>query len=695
MTRPLRLITLALLSLSVCVPATASAFAGGRVVRYHGYRIAVPAGWPVYRLGPASTTCVRFNRHAVYLGQPGANQRCPPNVLGRTEAILVEPFVASTATGPALPAVTNAGAEPPGGTSAEFVAPGRQVNITVTWSQHRGVIAHALGLRKLPAASSSSPRATAASAPSASAAVATPGQFYSGHGLDACAAPSSAALSAWQVSPFRAVNVFIGGNNVACAQENVTPAWTRAETNAGWHLILTYAGLQAPENICSCAPVVAAHAGAEGKAAALDAVAQAKALGFGPGNPIYYDMESYTPGNPNTPAVMTFLAAWDSAIVADHYTSGVYSSGASGISDIVARLGTSYPEPQAIWIADWNDEPSASDPYAPAGQWTNARIHQYRGGHEDTYGGVTLNIDSDEVNGPTAAVTPPPKVTTAAPPNGTFVMITGTQTLYRIAGGAPMYVSDWAALGGPQAYTSMTQKQLSGLSPLPANGTFLTTSTGGIYRVAGGAPLWVSSWNIFGGVETSIAIDQWDLDNITKPAAHLRTVPANGTFLKTVTGTLYRVAGGAPLPISKPSLFRGTRQAVTIDPWDIYNTSNPLSHLKQVPANGTVVEGLPSHNYYRFVAGELKPIGENSAATTVSDSALKAFPRLPLPACVVPALRRKTLSQAKRALTNAHCKLGKVRQPSEPAAHTLRVIRQTAAATSSHASLYAVGVTLA
>ena len=29
------------------------------------------------------------------------------------------------------------------------------------------------------------------------------------------------------------------------------------------------------------------------------------------------------------------------------------------------------------------------------------RVHQYTGGHDETYGGVTINIDSNAVDGPT------------------------------------------------------------------------------------------------------------------------------------------------------------------------------------------------------------------------------------------------------------------------------------------------------
>jgi hypothetical protein len=33
--------------------------------------------------------------------------------------------------------------------------------------------------------------------------------------------------------------------------------------------------------------------------------------------------------------------------------------------------------------------------------WQNARIHQFRGGHDENWGGDTINIDNDQVGGPT------------------------------------------------------------------------------------------------------------------------------------------------------------------------------------------------------------------------------------------------------------------------------------------------------
>ena len=63
---------------------------GFKTVRYAGYTIRVPASWPVYRLDRDPGRCVRYDQHAVYLGQPGADQQCPAHLVGHTATISIE-----------------------------------------------------------------------------------------------------------------------------------------------------------------------------------------------------------------------------------------------------------------------------------------------------------------------------------------------------------------------------------------------------------------------------------------------------------------------------------------------------------------------------------------------------------------------------------------------------------------------------
>ena len=69
----------------------AGASATLRQVTYLGYTFEVPSAWPVINLAADPATCVRFDRHAFYVGQPGTDQACPSGLIGSTEAVLVAP----------------------------------------------------------------------------------------------------------------------------------------------------------------------------------------------------------------------------------------------------------------------------------------------------------------------------------------------------------------------------------------------------------------------------------------------------------------------------------------------------------------------------------------------------------------------------------------------------------------------------
>jgi hypothetical protein len=351
----------------------AQASPGPRTVHFAGRAVHVPAGFGVVRVAPGSRTCVRLDRRVVYLGAPSKEQSCPAGpILGKRRAIVVAPHRA-----------------------------------------HVAGDAQLLTGRGGPARSLARPRAAHASAAHASRAPATAsvsGSIFTGLGFDTCSAPSTKAMAAWAESPFRGVGIYIGGENSACSQPNLSSSWVSAMTTAGWHLIPTYVGLQATTSSCSsCAKMTTVAAGAQGAAAAEDAVAEAAAIGIGAGSPIYFDLEAYTPTTTATNAALTFLAAWTEKLHALGYQSGVYSSGNSGIADLADQVGSGYVLPDDLWIADWNNREDTEEPGVPTTAWANhQRIHQFRGGHDDTYGGVTINVDSDYVDGATVGVGTPP-----------------------------------------------------------------------------------------------------------------------------------------------------------------------------------------------------------------------------------------------------------------------------------------------
>jgi hypothetical protein len=456
-----------LVALVIGMNATALASVGAatKVVRYHGYEVSVPAAWPVYDLATDPSVCVRFDRHALYLGSPSAVQRCPAGAIGRTEAILVSPVTAhdarTGAIGPPLPPVTRPAAQSAQGSEARFAVAAHGVTVTATWDRHPRIIRRALGARLLGGARAGAASVARSPVPRARSVVVAAHQaaLYTGLGFDACSTPSPSQMAAWGLSPYRALGVYIGGVNMACSQANLTAAWVSAESAAGWNLIPTYVGLQAPTNSCGCAGIVPSQAAAEGSAAAADALIQAQAVGIDQGNPIYDDMEAYPRTPANTLAVMTFLSAWTTGLHAAGYQSGIYGSAGSGISDLVAQYGTGFAEPDDIWDANWNGQQSTADPtYLPAADWAaHQRLHQYDGAHNEKYGGVTINIDGDYVDGTTAGagqgmavpvptVAPAPALTLSPHVDGSITLNAGWSGATGVAGWQVLAGSSPAAL---------------------------------------------------------------------------------------------------------------------------------------------------------------------------------------------------------------------------------------------------------
>ena len=147
----------------------------------------------------------------------------------------------------------------------------------------------------------------------------------------------------------------------------------------------------------------AANAQSQGAAAADDAIARATALGLAAGSPIYFDMEAYALNDAAcTQAVLRRSSRRGSTeLHARGYVAGVYGSAASTDARHAARSPARPSGPDDLWIANWNGNESVfGDPYVSDALWTShQRIHQYRGGHNETWGGVTINVDSDYVDG--------------------------------------------------------------------------------------------------------------------------------------------------------------------------------------------------------------------------------------------------------------------------------------------------------
>ncbi|MFZ2014575.1 MAG: glycoside hydrolase domain-containing protein [Nocardioides sp.] len=255
---------------------------------------------------------------------------------------------------------------------------------------------------------------TAPAADSAISNPVTPGAFR-GFGFDQCLAPTQSAMDTWlRQSPYLAVGIYISGASRACrVQPNLTKTWVATQLGEGWKLLAITLGPQAPCNPrfprYGNDPVINndpgtdgryAKARAQGVAEAQKTVTAAQALGLVAGSTMWYDLEGFDLTKTRCrDASLAFLSAWTRELHTLHYVSGVYSSAGSGIKmldDVRVSDPTAYHLPDQIWIARWDGVADTNTSYIRADGWRpGGRMKQYLGGHNESWGGVTINVDRD------------------------------------------------------------------------------------------------------------------------------------------------------------------------------------------------------------------------------------------------------------------------------------------------------------
>ncbi|MEJ7794096.1 MAG: glycoside hydrolase domain-containing protein [Nocardioides sp.] len=256
--------------------------------------------------------------------------------------------------------------------------------------------------------------------------VVTPGNF-TGYGFDQCVSPTQQAMDTWlRTSPFLAVGIYISGDSRGCrSQPNLTPTWVAKQLQKGWRLLPITLGPQA-----SCHPSFPRYADDEsikpkpGKVGrynparrqarqeAVTAVEAAQRLGLVAGSTLWYDLEGFDLTNTHCrESALAFLSAWTSKLHTLDYVSGVYSSAGSGIKmldDARVERPDEITLPDQIWIARWDGKANTKTSYIRDDGWLpGGRMKQYQGGHNETWGGVTINIDRNWLDLGKGSVAPP------------------------------------------------------------------------------------------------------------------------------------------------------------------------------------------------------------------------------------------------------------------------------------------------
>ncbi len=238
-------------------------------------------------------------------------------------------------------------------------------------------------------------------------------------GFDKCQAGSVAQMQIWwDNSYFFDSNIYMSGRNRACQTQPFTnnPAWIDQVSAMGWGLIPTIVGYQSP---CTSSTTTAkfsydpATAETQGRGEAQIAANDAVSIGLGPGTILYYDMERYdeTAATPGCRIASTaFLKGWTDKLRELGYKSGTYGSPKNAQEDWINLTGSSRMD--AIWMARWDNIMSVwtygSFPNFPTDSWNDhQRIKQWQAPHNETWGGVTFNIDGNISDAPVAGVPVP------------------------------------------------------------------------------------------------------------------------------------------------------------------------------------------------------------------------------------------------------------------------------------------------
>lgn len=202
--------------------------------------------------------------------------------------------------------------------------------------------------------------------------------------------------------------------------------------------------------------------------------------------------------------------------------------------------------------------------------------------------------------------------------------------VYRIAGGAPLYVSTFDAVGGPQPTATLTDAEFGALRVTPADGTLVVgAQTGEYYTFAGSAPLYVSTFDAIGGVQPAVSVDQAALDMAGAGGVwdHASRRPVDGTLVfGAQTGQVYQFAGGAPIYVSTFDAIGGWRPPQSVDQAALDNAGagGRWDHALFHPSDGTLLVGAQTGRVYVTRAGHPEYVWEwaqvgGPAATASAD----------------------------------------------------------------------------
>ena len=181
-------------------------------------------------------------------------------------------------------------------------------------------------------------------------------------------------------------------------------------TGHGWQLLPIWVGAQAPCTPLGNTTKISARSERRDQPGVLEGLAaadRAAALGLGWLAPVYFDMEAYPSGGACTEALRASRSAGRTHCTSAD-TSPATTAACARASSTRRAVDPAAPQPDRRGVDRGVERRTehlrVQQPGCALwdGWWSNhRRVHQFQGGHDEVWGGATITMDSNAVDGPT------------------------------------------------------------------------------------------------------------------------------------------------------------------------------------------------------------------------------------------------------------------------------------------------------
>ncbi|MBN6034102.1 hypothetical protein [Amycolatopsis sp. 195334CR] len=177
--------------------------------------------------------------------------------------------------------------------------------------------------------------------------------------------------------------------------------------------------------------------------------------------------------------------------------------------------------------------------------------------------------------------------------DGTLLQTCDTGRIYKMVGGAPLWMTTCGSGMCPTAPLKVTQAIVDAGPAWPADSSTAHDEAGHTFKFVGGAPIHLANCNV--GCGNPVPIPAGTLQ-LVDPGNHMRQRPVDGATAKDEAGNTFKYVGGAPIHLSSCAV--GCGNPVPINGWSIA----ALDHMNPQPSDGATAKD-EAGNVFKFVGG--------------------------------------------------------------------------------------------